>query len=533
MTSPTGVAGSSLSQARKWVILAVVSLGTVIVFLDNTVVNTAIPSISVDLEASISNLQWVIDAYTLALAGLLLIGGAVGDRFGRKRFMIVGLVIFGVGAIGGALSSDINTLIAMRAVQGAGAAFILPATLSIITDVFDRGERAKAIGIWSGVGALGIGLGPVVGGALVDGFGWASVFWMHLPVIALTLAGLLFVPESKDTRERSLDLPGAALGTAAVSVLVFGLIRAGEVGWLSGQTIAFGVVAGLLVTLFVVYESRVKEPMLPMPFFREKDFSGAVLVIGLIMFGMLVSFFFLTQFFQIVQGRSAFEAGLLIVPTALAMMVSAPVAGILVKSIGPRILVLASAAAVTTCLVMLTQIEVDSSSLFIVAALAVFGLGAGLGLAPLTDTVMAAVPVGDAGIASAVNDVSRELGAALGIATIGSVVNALYRSSIGDTLPAGLPAEAVAFVEQGVGAAGIAAGQLPSEVGQALVSAANTAFVDAMTTGFAVSAAFVALTAIVAITMIPKRMRIVQADDHGGAADRLSQGVGEAESVGV
>ena len=509
-TAPRG----GLSQSRKNLILAIVSLGTLIVFLDNTVVNTAIPTISIELEASISQLQWVVDSYTLALAGLLLIGGSIGDRYGRKRFMLVGLAIFGAGAVGAALSQDINTLIVMRAVQGAGAAFILPATLSIITDVFARSERSKAIGIWSGVGALGIGLGPAVGGYLVDTLGWASVFWMHLPVIALTVIGMQFVPESRDARQRSLDIPGALLGSAGISVLVFGLIRAGEVGWFANPTIVAAVLATGLLGAFVIYESRTAEPMLPMRFFKQKDFSGSVIVIGLIMFGMLVSFFFLTQFFQIVQGRSAFQAGLLIIPTAMAMMISAPIAGVLVKRTGPRVLVLASAIAMTAGLLMLTQIEVTTGTQYIIAALALFGLGGGLGIAPLTDTVMAAVPVSDAGIGSAVNDVSRELGAALGIATIGSVVNSLYRANMSEGLPAGLPPEVAEIVEEGVGAAGVVASQLPGTSGAALIDAANLAFVDAMTTGFYVSAGFVALSAVVALTMIPTRIREIQADEE-------------------
>jgi len=513
--------GSRFTQSRKWLILAVVSLGTLIVFLDNTVVNTAIPTISVELEASISELQWVIDAYTLALAGLLLLGGSIGDRFGRKRFMIVGLLVFGAGAVGAALSSDINTLIAMRAVQGAGAALILPATLSIITDTFERGERAKAIGIWSAVGALGIGIGPAVGGYLVDTWGWASVFWMHLPFIALTLIGLMVVPESKDARRRALDIPGAILGTAGITVLVFGLIRAGEVGWLANPTLVAGAVAAGLLVAFVRYELRTDEPMLPMHFFKEKDFTGAVIVIGLIMFGMMVSFFFLTQFFQIVQGRSAFQAGLLIIPTAVTMMIAAPISGVLVQRTGPRRLVLGSAAAMTGGLLMLTQIDPATSTLYIIAALSLFGLGGGLGLAPLTDTVMAAVPVNDAGIGSAVNDVSRELGAALGIATIGSVVNTLYKSNLDDTLPAALPDQIVGVVEQGVGVAGVVAEQLPAQAGAALIDAANLAFVDAMTTGFFVSAVFVGLAAVVAVTLIPNRMRQVQAQGEGGIAAEI------------
>jgi len=291
--------------ARKWLVLLVMSVGTLIIFLDNTVVNTALPAISVDLQASTSTLQWVIDSYVLILAGLLLLGGSIGDRFGRKRWMTVGLVIFGAGAIGGALAGSATELIAARAVQGLGAALVLPATLSIITNVFPSGERAKAIGIWTAVGALGIGVGPALGGYLVDDFGWASVFWMHVPVVAIALVGMTIVPRSRDERGLGLDIPGAILGTTGLVALVYGIIQGNEAGWTSPVILGALGLAAVLLYAFARVELRSDHAMLPLRFFRQKDFTGAVLAIGLIMFGMLVTFFFLTQFFQIVQGRSA------------------------------------------------------------------------------------------------------------------------------------------------------------------------------------------------------------------------------------
>ncbi|MFQ5555212.1 MAG: MFS transporter [Acidimicrobiia bacterium] len=516
MTSTKTTSGIGIVSRRKWWILAVVSLSTLMVFIDNTVVNTALPAISTDLEGSISELQWVIDGYTLVLAGLLMLGGSFGDRFGRRRFMSIGLVVFAAGAIGAALSGTINQLIVMRGVQGLGAALVLPATLSIITATFDRGERSRAIGIWSGVGALGIGIGPALGGYLVDELGWSSVFWMHLPIIALALVGMAIVPESRDARRRKIDVPGSILGSAGLGALVFGLIRAGEIGWTSGATLGSFALAIALLGAFVIVELRTDEPMLPLGFFRQRDFTGSVIVIGLIMFGMLVSFFFLTQFFQLVQGRSAFEAGLLIIPTAAAMMVAAPISGTLVRKVGPRVLVLGSAIAMTTGLLLLTQVSVSSSTLSIEMALVLFGLGGGLGLAPLTDTVMAAVPVNDAGIGSAVNDVSRELGAALGIATIGSVVNSLYQSNLATAVDGVLPVEIVETAGESIGVAGIVARSLPADAGAALVTSANQAFVDAMTTGFYASAAFLAFAAVIALTLIPRRMRTEQIDEVPG-----------------
>ena len=447
----------------------------------------------------------------LILAGLLLLGGSIGDRFGRKRWMNVGLVIFGAGAVGGALAGSATELIVARGVQGLGAALVLPATLSIITNVFPRGERAKAIGIWTAVGALGIGVGPALGGFLVDEAGWASVFWMHVPVVAVALVGMVIVPRSRDERGLGLDLPGAALGTGGLVTLVYGIIQGSEAGWTSAEILGSFGLAVILLTAFARVELRSDHPMLPLKFFRQKDFTGAVLAIGLILFGMLVTFFFLTQFFQIVQGRSALEAGLLIIPTSVAMMFGAPLSGSLMSKIGPRYLVLAMASAMVTGVLLLTSLEVGSSALAAIIPLTIFGFGAGLGMPALTDTVMAAVPEEDAGIGSAVNDVSRELGGALGIATIGSVVSSLYRSNISDAL-VGLPPDVVDLAGESVGVAALTARQLSPELAGSVIDAANTAFVDAMTTGFQISAVILLTAVVIAFTLIPKRMRSTQAE---------------------
>ena len=499
-------------SSRRWWVLAVMSVGVLIVFIDNTVVNTALPAISVDLGASTSGLQWVIDSYVLILAGLLLLGGSLGDRYGRKRWMTVGLVVFGLAAVGAALSDSTGMLVAMRGAQGVGAALVLPATLSIITNVFPRKERAKAIAIWTAVGALGIGLGPVLGGYLVDEFSWSAVFWIHIPIVAGALLGMAIVPESRDERGLKLDIPGAVLGTGGLIALVFGLIRGGEAGWTSPTVLAAFAVAALLLGAFTWVELRSDAPMLPLKFFRQKDFTGAVIVIGVILFAMLVSFFFLTQFFQIVQGRSAFQAGLLIVPTSVAMMFAAPLSGKLMATIGPRYLVLAMAGAMVTGIMLLTGIEVGSSTLEVIVPLVIFGFGAGLGMPALTDTVMAAVPERDAGVGSAVNDVSRELGGALGIATIGSVVSGFYRSNVADALDGVLPAELVEVAGESVGVAAVAAQSLPADVAAALTEATNTAFVDAMTGGFVLSAVILIGSVAVALTLIPRHMRQTQAE---------------------
>ena len=500
---------------RRWWVLGVMSLSVLMVFLDNTVVNTALPAISRELEASTATLQWVVDSYSLVLAGLLLLGGTIGDRFGRRRWMFAGMTVFGLAAVGAALSPNAEVLIAFRALQGVGAALVMPATLSILTDVFPREERTMAIGVWTGVGALGIGLGPAFGGYLVDHLGWAAVFWMHIPFVLAALIGLVaIVPESRDQRARGLDVPGGVLATVGLIALVYGIIRGSEAGWTSSEILsAFAVAAGAIVA-FVVTELRAAEPMLPLRFFRQRDFTASVLIIGLMMFAMFVSFFFLTQYFQLVQGRSALSAGLLILPTSAAMMVAAPLSSVAVKRVGPRALISTSMVLMAAGILMLTQVEVDTSSIYIIAALATFGFAGGLGMAPLTDTVMAAVPVDDAGIGSAVNDVTRELGGALGIALIGSLVNGWYRGNIDDRLAGQVPPEVLEASREGIGVATLTASRLPAELASTVTSTANLAFVDAMTSGFFVSAAILFGTLAVALTMVPTRLRETQATDE-------------------
>lgn len=512
-TTPQVARPDDISNSwRRWLVLAVMSVGTLIVFIDNTVVNTALPAISTDLGASITTLQWIIDAYVLALVGLLLLGGSLGDRYGRRLWMVIGLLVFSGGAVVSGLATSSEQLILGRGVMGVGAAFILPATLSIITNTFGRTERTKAIAIWTAVGALGIGLGPVVGGYVVDNYSWSAVFWLHLPVGALALVGMIFVPESKDERKLKLDYPGAVLGTAGVTALIFGIIQGNELGWTSIESIAVFATSAILLGAFAFVELRTEHPMLPLRFFRQKDFSGAVLSIGLIIFAMLVVFFYLTQFFQIVQGRSALEAGLLIVPASLAMMVGAPLSTLVAKRFGPRINVLAMSGAMITGVLLLTQVTIDSGIGLPVAALFIFGFGAGLGMPALTDTVMAAVPERDAGVASAVNDVSREFGGALGIATIGSVVAGFYRGNIESSLPPGVPAEAAELISEGIGVAAVVARELPAELGAAVMATANGAFMEAMTDGFVISAVVLLSAVGIAFTLIPTKMRTTQAE---------------------
>jgi EmrB/QacA subfamily drug resistance transporter len=497
-------------ERRRWLVLGVMSVGTLLTFLDDTVVNTALPRVSLALHASTSGLQWVVDAYVLVLAGLLLLCGSIGDRFGRRRAMTIGLIAFGVAAIGASQATTIGELIAMRAFQGLGAALILPATLSIITNVFRREERARAIAVWTAIGGLGIGFGPVLGGYLVDAASWHAVFWLFVPLVAVALGGMLIVPESRDQRGIGLDLPGAVLGTSALTTLVYGIIRAGEAGWGNRWgMISFGAAAVLLLA-FALVEARATAPMLPLRFFRQRDFTGAVLLIGMVLFAMFVTFFFLTQLFQLVQHRSALAAGLLIVPTSVAVTISAGIAGKLIDTVGPRVLALAMTTGMLIGLAVLSQTTESTGTFQIVTALVIFGFGAGLALPALTDTVMAAVPERDAGVGSAVNDVSRQLGGALGVAVIGSFVSNAYRTRLHHALQGKVLASVVHTASSSIGVANQTARGLPPNVAATVTDAADHAFVSAITRGFDVSIVVVVLAFVVAATMVPRRMRTDQ-----------------------
>ncbi len=492
---------------RRWWILGVVSFASFILFADNTIVNTALPSIARDLDASTSQLQWIVDSYVLMLAGLLLVGGTIGDLFGRRRWLGIGLAVFVAGAAVSAISTDTTQLILGRAVQGAGAALIMPTTLSILTNVFPRHERAKAIGIWTGVTGFAMGFGPALGGFIVDATDWHMVFWLHLPAVALTFAGLAIIPESREARTRSLDIPGALLGTTALTSLVFAIIQGGEAGWTSVTVLGASCVSFVATAAFVFVESRATNPMLPMHFFKNGAFTAAVVIIGLVFFSVSVTFFFLTQFYQFVQGRTAFEAGALGIPCAIAMGVGAPISGLLVKRFGAKVLVVAAMASLGLGLLLLSWVNADTNTFQICATIFLFGLAGGLGLVPLTDIVMSSVPVEEAGVASAVNDVSRELGSALGIAVIGSVVNGVYRSNINHDMTGGLPPEMVHTASEGIGVASALAGTLPADVASRLLTIVNGSFVDAIGIGFVISAALLVLPMVAAAFFLPGRVR--------------------------
>jgi EmrB/QacA subfamily drug resistance transporter len=450
---------------------------------------------------------------------MLMLAGSIGDRYGRKRWMTVGLLIFALGSVVGGLATSVENLILARAIQGLGAAFVLPATLSIVTNTFDRDERAKAIAIWTAVGGMGIGFGPAIGGYLIDRWDWSAAFWIHIPVIAVALIGQTVVKESRDPRHVGLDVPGAVTATLGISAFVFAIIQGNEAGWTSPLIISSFTAAAILLAAFIRIEQTAKYPMLPLKFFRNRDFTGSVLVIGLMFFAGPATFFFLTQFFQLVQGRDPFEAGLLILPNAAAIVVASALAPTVTNRFGPKRTVMFSVGTMALAAALFAGIESDWSSLHEISLIMLFGFGFGLGMPALTDSIMAAVPVEDAGIGSAVNDVSRELGSALGIAVLGSFISAIYSSNVDEVLTGQVDGEVVEMAEEGLGVLAGQSATLTPEVAQTAFDGASGAFVDAMNSGFWLSAAVLASGVVIAAVLLPNKARVDQVERTAEEAD--------------
>jgi EmrB/QacA subfamily drug resistance transporter len=488
---------------RRWAALAVLALSLVVIGMDNTILNVALPTLVRDLDASASELQWMVDAYVLVFAGLLLTMGALGDRFGRKLVLDLGLLVFVAGSVASAWAGSPEVLIATRAAMGVGGAMIMPATLSIITDTFPAAERERAIGIWAGMAGLGIVLGPVVGGWLLEHFWWGSVFLVNVPVVGVALlAGWALVPESKDPRATPLDPIGALLSMAGLGSLVYAIIEAPDNGWTDPVTLwGFGA-GGVLLALFVAWELRTPHPMLQIGLFRNPRFSAASAAITLVFFALFGTIFVLQQHLQFVLGYDALEAGSRLLPVAT-LVLAAPLAARLSEHVGTKAVVAVGLGVVTTGLWLVSRVDVADGYTPIAWSLAVLGLGMGATMAPATASVMGSLPLAKAGVGSAMNDTTRQVGGALGVAVLGSVLSSSYRDAIDPAL-ARLPGRAAAAAHDSVGAALGVAGRLGA-AGGPLAQAARGAFVDAMGDVALVAAAAALLGALVTLVLLPAR----------------------------
>jgi EmrB/QacA subfamily drug resistance transporter len=415
-----------LDRRHQMAILAICCCGLFIVGLDNTIVNLALPSIGRELSASVSSLQWVIDAYTLVLASLLMLAGSTGDRIGRRRVFQTGLVLFSLGSLLCSVAPSIGWLIAFRMLQAVGGSMLNPVALSIITNTFtDRRERAKAIGVWGAVVGLSWALGPLVGGALVDSIGWRSVFWVNVPIgVVAVLLAARFVPESRAARARPLDPVGQLLLMALLATLTYAIIEAPGFGLRSPVIIGCFVVAVAAAAAFVGYEKHQDQPLLDMRFFASVPFTGASLI-AVSSFAVMVGFLFLNALYlQEVRGFSPLHAGLLTLPMAAMTAVLAPVSGRIVGSRGPRIPMVTGGVAIAAGSFLLSGLTANSSYGAVILAYAVFGVGFGFINPPITNAAVSGMPASRAGVAAAVASTSRQVGATLGVAVLGSVVTA-------------------------------------------------------------------------------------------------------------
>jgi EmrB/QacA subfamily drug resistance transporter len=488
---------------RRWLALAVVCLSVVVIVLDGTIMNVAIPSIQASLHADSSQLQWTIDAYTLVFAALLLSAGTLGDRYGRRGTLMTGLAIFGVGSALAAFSTASWQLILFRALMGVGAAAIYPTTLSIITNMFEGVERGRAIGIWAALAGVGVALGPILGGLLLDRWWWGSVLLVNVPIVAAALVLLpLVVPTSRDPQARPLDPPGFALSIAGLTALLYGIIEGPRSGWGSTRVMTALTVGLVLLACFVAWERRTRDPMLPLEFFEDPRFSAASVALSLTFFALFGYIFLLTQYLQFVRGLSPLHAGLRLAAPAAGLAISAPLAPRLVERVGTKIVVASGLSGATVSLLLLSRLTVLAHDALLAPVFALFGLAMGLTMAPATESIMGSVPRDRAGVGSAVNDTTRQTGGALGVAVLGSIAATRYSAGI-DALAAPPPLAHVA--KQSIGAALQLGHRLPQAMGARLIVSARAGFTSGIQLATLVGAGAVFVAALVVVRFLPAR----------------------------
>ena len=496
-------------MTRKPLILGSLLLAAFAINLDTTIVNVALPSLVRELHASTTQLQWVVDAYNLVFAALVLAAGNIGDRLGRKGVLLVGLGVFGVATLAGGLGTNPGDLIAARAVMGLGAALIFPATLSLLTNVFtERRERARAIGLWGATTGVGIALGPIVGGWLLERFSWSSVFYALAPVavVAAAMVGTS-VPTSRDPEAPPPDRVGLVLCTAAMAVLIFTVIEAPERGWGAGLTVAGFVVAAALLVAFLQWERRAFTPMLDVALFRNLRFSAASAALTITFFSLMGFIFIVTLYFQFLKHYGPLSTGVRLLPVATTVGITSVLGTRLAVRNGTKLVVAAGLVSLAGGLAWTSSASASTSYLTIAGAMVLIGSGIGLTSAPATESIMGAVSAAKAGVGSAVNDATRILGATLGVAVIGSVYASLYGSRLTTALGASVPDPVAASAQRSVGIALGAADRLDAsghaDLARGLRDAASTAFFHGFQAACLVAAAVAAAGVVMALALIP------------------------------
>lgn len=511
-TVATATEPPDTGHPRRWIILGVMVVSLVVVVLDNTILNVALRILADPvrgLGATQAQLEWSINSYTLVFAGLLFTFGVLGDRLGRKLLLMIGMALFGLSSLASAYVQDAGQLIAARALMGFAAAAVMPVTLSIISNVFDPRERARAIGVWAGAVGLGVAVGPVTGGFLLQHFWWGSIFLVNVPIVAAGLVAILvLVPESRDPKPGRLDLVGMALSIVGLVALVYGIIDGGERGF-DRPVVWAAISTGVAVlAAFVAWELRTRDPSLDMRLFRDPRFATATGTIGLVFFAALGVFFFMSFYQQLVRGASALEAGLQLLPFAAAQLIFAPRSAAMVKRYGIKAVSVAGLSLSAVALAGWVFVGQDTPIWIVLVLFFVQGSGMANVMPPAMEAILATLPRERAGVGSAISNTVRQVGGALGIAVLGAVVMSVYRGQLGPALAA-LPSQAQDGAQESIAGAYAVAGRLDAP---ALIPAANDAFLTAMHTAAGGAAVITVIAALVALRWLPRRARPAPAE---------------------
>jgi EmrB/QacA subfamily drug resistance transporter len=504
---------AELVHRRRWLTLVVLCLSLLVIVLDNSILNVALPTLAKaksagGLGASESSLQWIVDAYTLVFAGLLLTAGSLGDRFGRYGALAIGLTIFGTGSALAASSSSTTTLISFRSLMGVGGALIMPATLSIITNVFtDPKERGRAIGVWAGISAIGIGVGPVTGGFLLNHFWWGSILLVNVPIVAIALPlGFFLIPNSQDPSAPRLDPFGAVLSIAGLGSVLWAVIEGPTRGWGTGPVITAFVVGAAVLAGFMTWELNYSSPMLDVRFFQNRRFSAASGAITLTFMALFGAIFLLTQYLQSVLGFTPLKAGALLLPMSAVMMVCSPLSARVVERVGTKMVVGTGLTILAASLALQALYTTHSSAWVVVGFTMILGLGMSNVMAPATESIMGSLPRSKAGVGSAVNDTTRQVGGAVGVALLGSLLSSRYLGHVDSGLAsAHLPPKVLAAVSGNIQAAEGASSAIAGRAGAHVLSVARDGFVSGLHLAMVVAALIAIVAAAAVFTWLPSR----------------------------
>jgi EmrB/QacA subfamily drug resistance transporter len=522
LTTRLPTAGLDGHDRRRWLALGVMSFTVLLISLDQTVLNVALPTLVKELHPSSSGLQWIADAYTLTNAVLLLFGGALGDRYGRRRIFLVGVVIFGGGSLACAMVHSTGPLIGARAVMGLGAAFLMPATLSIIATMFTGQERARAIGIWAGVGGIGTAAGPLLGGWLLQHFWWGSVFLINVPVAILAfIGGIFFTVESRAQDRPSLDPVGVVLSSAGLTALTYGLIVAPTKHWSSTTVLGSFAIAAILLAAFVAWDGRKENPLLDLHLFANRTFSSALAAVTAVFFALFGVSYLLSQYIQFVQGVSAFGVGLRFLPLAAGTLLTSNTAARLTLRFGLRRVMIAGMVLVTAGLACFASVTTHSGFTIVGIAFACIGLGMGLVIAPASNAIMGTLSPDKVGAGSGLRSTVQLLGGSFGVAIIGSLATSRYRDEIQHAFSGplqGVPQAARPAIGNQIGEAIGAAGKLPPGLARATTTAANQAYVSGVRLSALVGVVVMVLATVAAAIYVPKYVQPLPDDDVYGTA---------------